>query len=221
MKSYVTILAASAAFLATSVCANLLTNPDFSLGDGGKEGWIGYVNVFDTSGTTHKYGFESGTEQAVVNNSVVTFSTHPGWLDNGQGPLDLNDKIEVNFYQDFGDMPAFAGEEVIFSGNFSVATPYEGEGTGIAFIKILDTSWAMTGFITADVQMSDGSFSLVSMVPVGGINSFQVGFANFAHAGDAGAMEFSNLSLIPEPSHYAALLGLAGLALVLLRRRRG
>lgn len=208
--------------LALPAHGNLLVNPDFALGPDGKDSWSAYLNVFGPTGTNYKYGTAWDTGTAVVGTGLVTFQMHPGWSDNGMGPLDLGDVIENNFYVDFGGTPTFAGQEVIFTGNFSVATPYDSGNSGVAFIKILDGSWGLSLYLTADVLNSDGTFSLTAMVPTSNMNAFQVGFANLGVAGTAGAMEISNLSLsiVPEPSTYALLAALAVLGVVAVRRRR-
>lgn len=202
---------------------SLLTNADFTIGADGKTGWSTYLNVFDSTGTTYKYGTSFGTDTATpLGGGALELEMHPGWSDAGNGPADLGDVMENNFYVDFGGTPAFAGETVVFSGNFSVTTPFDVGNTGTAFIKILDTSWSTTTFLTADVSTSGGVFQLTSVVPVGGINAFQVGFAVMGPAGSAGSMTVSNLSLVavPEPSVLPLLGGLALVGFIFGRRRR-
>lgn len=208
---------------ATLSAQSLLPNGDFTSGSDGKDGWITYLNVFDPSGTTYAYGTSWDTGTATpLGGGALTLEAHPGWTDAGNGPLDLGNVIENNFYVDFGGTPAFAGQTVEFSGNFSVATPFDDGMTGVAFIKVLDSSWGLASFLSADVEASSGVFSITTDVPTGGINSFQVGFAMTGTAGDSGAMTVSDLQLVavPEPSVITFLVGMAGWALLVGRRRR-
>lgn len=184
--------------------ANVIPNADFTLGDDGKEGWNTFLNVFDPTGANYKFGTSWDTGTAAVADGTLVLSAHPGWTDNGNGPADLGDVIENNFYVDFGGTPEFAGETVTFSGTIAVAEELD-EGTRAqAFIKILDGSWGLAGFLTVDAGNPDGTFSITTEVPVDNMNAFQVGFLVTGPAGAAGSLEASNLnlrveSLLPNP----------------------
>ncbi len=180
--------------LVGSAGENLLENPGFTEGEDGKAGWTTFLNVFDPSGETYKFGTPWETDTAVVNPNMLNLSIHPGWTDDGNGPADLGDVIENNFYVDFGGAPDFAGEEVVFSGQFAVGTPFGEGNSGIAFIKVLDGAWGLAEFLTADVA-ADGSFSLATTVPEENMNAFQVGFAVTGTAGTDGSLLAWDLSL--------------------------
>jgi hypothetical protein len=175
---------------------NLIVNPDFTEGEDGKDGWMTFLNVFDPTGEAYKYGAGWDTGTAHVNPHVVNLSMHPGWTDNGNGPADLGDVIENNFFVDYGATPEFAGKEVAFTGRFAVTEPLAEGTSGVAFIKVLDGAWGLAQFLTADVEMSpDGSFSLQTVVPTENMNAFQVGFAMTGPAGSEGSMLVWDLSL--------------------------
>jgi hypothetical protein len=180
---------------------NLMTNPDFSVGDDGKEGWVTYLNVFAPDGG-FKYGtsWDTGTV-TVLDKPVVDIMVHPGWSDNGNGPADLGDTIENNFFVGYPGSVPFTGEAINFSGNFDVGVPL-GEGvSAIAFIKVFDPTYTLLDSVTADVTEADGSFSLNAMIPAEGVQDVQLGFSVIGTAGAEGSLRVSSLSLeVVEPA---------------------
>jgi hypothetical protein len=186
---------------------NLITNPDFSVGDDGKDGWTTFLNVFNPEGG-YKYGTGWDTGTVTVLGNFVDLKVHPGWSDNGNGPADLGDTIENNFYSDFGGTPDFLGEDITFSGSFSEGVPFAEGASGVAFIKILDTGFQLLQFLTADpTESEDGTFSLTASVPEGGLGAVQVGFLTLGTAGADGSIRFSDLSLeVTEPAVTALMI---------------
>jgi len=174
---------------------NLIPNPNFTMGEDGKDGWITYLNVFDPTGVFFKYGTDFDTDTAVVGDKSVVLSAHPGWNDNGNGPADLGDVIENSFYVQYDGVPEFGGEYVTFSGSISVDTPLDPGSTGIAFIKVLDTSWGLAQIESQDVELADGSFSLTMLVPTENMNAFQIGFSVTGVAASNGAIKVSDLRM--------------------------
>ncbi len=171
------------------------------MGDDGKDGWTTFLNVFNPEGG-YKYGtgWDTGTV-TVLDKPVVDLMVHPGWSDNGNGPADLGDTIENNFYVGYPGSVPFAGETITFSGNFDTGVPLDEGVSAIAFIKVFDPSYNLLDSVTADVSEADGSFSLDVMVPSEGVQDVQLGFSVIGTAGAEGSLRVSGLSLeISEPA---------------------
>lgn len=125
---------------------------------------------------------------------------------------------------------SFSGKTLTFSGTIS-AFDLDPRYTLTAFIKcydeVLEDANELPLLLSIDQHFvtSTGSFDLSLHIPTGKIG--QIGFAmlglNANPATDWGSADFSDLSataVVPEPSTYALIAGLAAFILIAIRRRK-
>lgn len=155
--------------------------------------WAGFVNVWQTDGTSYVFGSAWGTADLraafiptnspsgwPLNNGLVlqantgTYNTNDVFWNNPDGTC--NKVLEANFYRDVGT--AFAGQTVTFTGTVvsnNLPAPSGGAVTGwecVAFIKEFTSTYGFVGITT--VPLTPGSFT-VSM-PIGAGHVAQYGF---------------------------------------------
>lgn len=225
------ILAVAGTIPASSLIGNFIVNPDFSAGLDGLSGYEAFaVWSQGAAGFSSAWGLADAPVEAPGNGTAV-FSMNTQ-LANAD-PFWTGATQEMTFQQNFWTPDNNAGVpagpdlynlEIVFTGNAVVTQPYAAGNLGQAFIQFLDQSYNSVAFVAVDVTTlgPDGAFSLTATTPADGLNIIQIGFRNSGIEGTSGQMTISNVSLtvIPEPSTYAMIFGLLGLAWVLYRRRR-
>ena len=224
-----TLLIMGMALIGGHLPANILVNADFS---NGFTGWEAYGN-FVQGGAVINSGWGIADAPVVNNNDgSASFAMNtqlptadPFWAGSAQ-----NVSFQQNFWtpnNNAGVTPTtdLYGQTVTFSGTVSVTEGYAPGNSAIAFIQVLDASYGAAVFESVDVlNLSGGTFSIQATVPSAPalMNIVQVGFRNSGTVSTAGEIMISNLSVtaVPEPSTYALILGVIGLAVVWKRRHR-
>lgn len=190
-KSITTLLAAGAVmFGITHSPAQVTVKVDSTLP------WQGYVNAWETNGTTYATGFVYPPEAVrgefipaessgwplntllILRPNVGTYNPDdPFWNAPDGTP---NKVLEANFYRDVGT--GFAGQEVTFEGTVTtnnIPEPTDGPASGwqvVAFIKEFTTSYGFIGITTA--PLVEGQPFSVSR-PIGANSVCQYGFYLF------------------------------------------
>ncbi len=197
----------------------------------GDAGWLVGANVFDSSGTNFLYNYfafpapnGSGAFSNVASGQggpsqgaqqLVTFNDY----NNGDHGNGSGNRIEANFFREWTVGPADVGT---WTFSFDAKQgDIGGSSTAAGFIKVLDSSFSLTDFATADTT-SVGSlwnrYSISVDIDAGQVGQlFQIGFLNVASNFEPSGVFYDNLNLVPSPGT-AGLLGLAALGAV--RRRR-
>lgn len=171
--------------------------------------------------------------QTIINADFAANPPSTGWFifHNGEQPVEnyvaFNGNVatfsvasagEANFYQEFTNLTP--GVTYTFSVDISNLNLAAG-GTALIWSKGFDTTGGGFGWLNEfpNESLVNGTNS-ISFTPTGdGTNrAYQIGVLFNNAAGSS--LDFSNPVLVPEPSTYAFMLGLLGLALVIIRRRR-
>lgn len=204
----------------------------------GYSGWIGYISVFEipSNGGGYLWGSSWGTADlcATWAGPVLTLSPNvindpnPYWYTPSGGPGSVGNKImDASMYVEIGSLP---GETLTFSGmvlsdsltlvNNPSNKDANGNGwTSVAFIKDFAADYSSFNMVT--VPLTPGAFT----ISLGTVNDparhVQFGFETIGPdvwVTDVAPFGNVQVTMVPEPGT-ATLLGLAGLALVLFRRR--
>lgn len=222
-----TLLTTGALLSGSLLSANILVNADFS---NGFTGWEAFGNFVQGAAVINSaWGIAdapvvnngNGSASFAMNSQLPT--ADPFWAGAAQ-----NVSFQQNFWTPDNSIAVtpttdLYGQTLTFTGSVSVTEGYAPGNSSVAFIQFLDTNFNAVVFETADVlNLAGGTFSVEAVVPMSGLNIVQVGFRNSGTVSTAGEITFSNLSVtaVPEPSTYAAILGVIGLGLVWLRKRR-
>ncbi len=209
------------------------------------EGWFGFMNVFDNAnGSPGGYQFGSpwgvsDMQTTVVVSNVGTYigdqlrlepnfntylnainSGDPGeiayWTDGAGGG---NKFMEANTYVEFSDISLLSASFEGAVDEYSFDSAYE----ALAFIKVLnpDAGWSLDVFETYDLALG-GAFSLTADLADHQGKVLQYGFmVSGLNANPDNDFGSALVTVIPEPSTYAAIVGgLFLLAAFLFRRRR-
>lgn len=204
---------------------------------------IGYMNVFEIDGVgpggfvfgsawgvpdlkttiVNDPGTMIGT-QLILQPNFNTYAENPGdafWRDNaGAGPGG-NKWMEANT---IWETPGLSFSSYTFEGNVTSNT-LDGAYTAEAFIKVLDPGAGFATVLNDTVLLpaTGEGFSITSDLSAFQGLLLQTGFVvNGINANPdfEAALGSVSVTVIPEPSVYAALLGFAALAWVIARRRR-
>lgn len=175
---------------ASSLLGNLIMNPDFSA-DPASNNWLIFADG----------------EQPVAN--FVTFAAPVATFTNTSGG-------EANFYQEFAGSLT---PGVTYTFSVDIANlDFAGGGEALVWSKGFNFAYGwLNEFPNAAAVQGTNS---IEFTPTGdGTNIYQVGVL-FTAGSTGSSLDFSNPTMIPEPSTYALLLGVLGLAFVIYRRRR-
>jgi hypothetical protein len=190
------------------------TQADVTVGVNPGSPWIGFMNVFALPADGGGYVFGSGWATADLNATfsgpVLTLTPNTSisrdvpltdtfwWKGDGSG----NKNMDANMYvQD----DSLAGQTVTFTGlvlGNSLVTPY----TSTIFIKDFVPDYS--AFTTATVPVAPGIFS-ISLATAAG-HHIQYGFETIgpnAQLATVGSLGFAQITVVPEPSLLALLLG--------------
>lgn len=194
MKKLLLITAALAFAAGSASAQNLLTNADFADISDPASGWEAFVG---------------GNVQP---STVVSVSS-------GVATLAPTAATETNFYQSFLDAQgdALAPGTYEFSSDISNITT---DGSDVVFfVKVFDAGWGFQGGEFQNPAAVEGTNTL-SFTVDGSFPIYQVGW--YITGSTTGGMDITNpsLTLVPEPSTYAAILGLLAIGFVAWRRRR-
>ncbi|MEX2381338.1 MAG: PEP-CTERM sorting domain-containing protein [Opitutales bacterium] len=210
------------------------------------DGWLFHMNVFENdAGSPGAFQFGSGWAPADMKTTLLqsnvgtyfgdqlrlepNFNTYanavasgdPGelayWTDGAGGG---NKFMEANTYIEVGTI---ATPTASFSGtvdSYTLDSAYD----GLAFIKVLNpaTGWSLDLFETYDLSLL-GSFALSADLSAHQGKVLQYGFlVSGLNANPDDILGNADVSVIPEPSTYAAIFGgLALLGALAYRRRAG
>ncbi|MEX0326439.1 MAG: hypothetical protein AB3N33_10165 [Puniceicoccaceae bacterium] len=167
--------------------ANVLTNPDFTEGPDGKEGWMAWLNLFGD----FWFGDMWSTEYATVGDGCVVVQAFPEDVPDEYG----FHTAEYNFFTQYStaDLPMM-GQRLFFSGNIGIETPFGPDTGGSAWIKLFGPSWWLWDMRMADAA-TNGPFTVSMWIPeVPGVN-VQVGLLTAGPDPAYGALKACDLSL--------------------------
>lgn len=226
----------SVAFLLFSGTAHAAVIVDVSDSTGG---WNGFMNVFDASTTMPcdgAYQFGSGWGLPDLNsdfddaNSKLTLSPNtigdpdPYWYVGGGMPGAQGNKcMEANLFGNFPngspELTALQADgTLVFNGNVLMNT-FTAAHMAEIFIKEFTPDYATLN--ETAIALSPGAFSLThALTGLGG--EVQYGFrvkGENVWAGDEGPFGNAMIATVPEPTGLA-LIGIAGMGLFCLRRKR-
>ena len=184
--------------------------------------WIGYMNVFALPadgggymfgspwGTADLRGSFSGNTLTLAPNINTYNAGDPYWVKpNGDG----NKNMDASFYV---QNDSLAGITVNFVGN-TVANTLVSPYTSVAFIKDFAPDYSSSTSVTA--SLVSGSFFSITLATNPG-DHIQYGFETIGpDANPATVALLGGVTVVPEPSSLA-LLGLAGMAALIARRRK-
>jgi hypothetical protein len=192
----------------------------------GDDGWLTFVNVFDSAGnflyvysatpfatpngTGNIAGIVSGQGgTAQGDQQLVAFNDYAN-TDHGLGNL-----IEVNTFQEMVVGAGDVGNTWTFSYDAKLGN-LEGDTTAIAFIKTLDPNngYELTNFKTNNMAAIPTTWDTYSIdIDIDSSLAGQIiqfGFANTASNYEGSGVYYDNINVIPEPSSIALLLVAAG-----------
>lgn len=214
-------------FSGSSLFGNILVNPNFNQGPDNLDGFEAWAffsgpGIIDSAwGLADAPITADGGGTAVFRMNTQLATDDPFWIGASQVMT-----IQQNFWtpDNTESIPGvdLYNQTLTFSGIAQVTEAYAAGNLGEVFIQFLDQGWNAVGYFPADVSLlgPSGEFSVTATAPAGGLNIIQVGFRHTGIEGTAGEMTVSNLSLVPEPSTYALILGAALGLLVWFRRRK-
>ncbi|TVR52856.1 MAG: PEP-CTERM sorting domain-containing protein [Puniceicoccaceae bacterium] len=202
------------------------------------EGWIGWMNVFENDNGSQG-GFVFGSEWGVADLQTTLLQSNVGtyigdqlelapnfnaynpddafWSDGAGGG---NKFMEANTYVEVYGITMGMAEFMGTVDSYTLDAAYG----AIAFIKVLDQNagWSLDVFEYVDLA-STNSFALASDLAAHQGKVLQLGFAvTGLNANPAMAEQLGNVvvTVVPEPSTYALILGaVLGLFVLYFRRR--
>ena len=215
-------------FSGASLFGNILVNPNFNQGPDNLDGFEAFA--FWTQGAA-SFGSAWGLADAPITadgggTAVFRMNTQLANDDAFWTGATQVMTIQQNFWtpDNNAGVPGMDlyNQTLTFSGIAQVTEAYAAGNLGEVFIQFLDQNFDAVGYFPADVSLlgPSGEFSVSAATPAGGLNIIQVGFRHTGIEGTAGEMTVSNLSLVPEPSTYALIVGMALGLLVWFRRRK-
>jgi hypothetical protein len=190
--------------------------------------WLGFMNVFElpSNGGAYVFGSVWGTADLVATFAGPVLTLTPNtindpssfWYQGGGGPGSPGNKtMDANMYVE--ETGPLSGQMVTFTGVVlanTLVSPY----TSVAFIKDFAPDYSTFTMTTA--PLVNGIFSITHPTDPGVGRHVQYGFETIGPnvwITDVGLMGSVQITAIPEPSALA-LLGIAGLGLLRIQRRR-
>lgn len=204
--------------------------------------WLGYMNVFNTGapgyGAAGAGGYVFGSSwgnadlSATFAGPILSLAPNtigdpdPFWYTPAGGPGATGNKImDASFYQQFDG--SLAGTTVTFTGNVlgnSLANgPVDAAGHGwttVAFIK--DFAPDYSSFVLSSVALPAGVFSINLATINDPARHVQFGFETIGPdvwVTDVAPFGSATITAVPEPASLA-LVGMGGMAMLILYRRR-
>lgn len=175
------------------------------------DGWLYYVNVFNSSGDTWLYGYGTGPAPNV--------GTHMSAVVEGQGGPDQELK-QLSIFSDYGNQGAHVAGELVETNIFqervidasNVGQTWtmtfdakmgnlEGATTAAAFIKTLDpgAGYATTNFLLVDstsIPSTWAGYSVSLVIDASLVDQiFQFGFTNTASYNEGSGVFYDNVHL--------------------------
>jgi len=176
----------------------------------GDDGWLYFVNVFN-SGGAYLYGYgvgaapNAGTHMSAVvegeGGAAQEIKQLSIFSDYGNaGAHDAGDLIETNIFQERTVDASNVGQTWIMSFDAKKSN-LEGASTAAAFIKTLDPNagWATTNMIlteTTSISSSWSSYNVALVIDAGLVGQiFQFGFMNVASNWEGSGIIYDNVNL--------------------------
>lgn len=188
----------------------LTTAPEEGTSALGDDGWLYFVNVFNSAGD-YLYGYGVGPAPNVGTHMSAVVEGEGGgaqelkqlsiFSDYGNvGAHEAGDLVETNIFQERNIDASNVGQTWTMTFDAKLGN-LEGASTAAAFIKTLDPNagYATTNFITVDMTSIPGSWGgySVSLVIDAGLAGqiFQFGFMNVASNFEGSGVFYDNVNL--------------------------